>query len=128
MKQFRPYGFTAADLARVGRDQEPVIIAVGRAQKGRLYILPIATWGGIVRGVYETNSTAWPRITTSTSEGGMSETALMDVLLNQVGEDGRIAGGTVYVVTHDNEDAADAVPANAYWRAQVRARGEGRDE
>ena len=120
MLEARSHEFNGADLTRLGTRQEAAVITVGHSRKGRLYALPLATWHKQVGDVYGFDTVASaPRVNTSTNPDGMTEPVLMEVLVNQVGEDGSISGGSICVLTLRNDDAAVLVPANAYWKNAV---------
>jgi len=121
MRKFRSYQFTASILSRLSVQQDVAAITVGRAQAGAVYVLPIASWREMVGRTYHAESIeSAARVNTGTAaKGGMSDSVLVDILVNQVGEDGHIVGGTLYIVTLYGNDAAYLVPANAYWRGRV---------
>jgi hypothetical protein len=129
MERFRSYKFDASRLDDVGRTQVPAIITVGQKRAGELLVLPYATYRKVVFETYGGGKRvqASPRLNTTTSEGGMTEPALMHVLVQQVGRDGHISGGQVSIITRQGKDAAYLVPHNDYWKRIVTEKQGGGD-
>ena len=99
---------------------EVIELYAGNPPLIRALLLPLDEWADAIYAAYGDEE---PH---RTGLQGMSATYLGSLVADQVGEDGQ--QHRFSVLTVNGVDVDFVVPANAYWRAQVRARGEGRDE
>lgn len=118
LREFRGTRLPASVISDVLYDDEVIELYVGRTQTVRVLMLP-PSWANKVRDVYRHRQPI--RMTRET----LTAKKITRIVQHQVDADWK---PLIYGVVTQSKRCASVVPGNAYWRGEVKARGEGGDE